>query len=221
MAKGLDKGATQLRIEGQCRDTVAKPAGCTLCGSNDHSTTRCPMRAQAAPVGEPDCDRSACGDFSPGPCDNPDCPALRSNKAAPVGEMRAGQEPVAVVRTVPGTDWKFLDFAPGFSLQEQDELTKLYTTPQPSAVPDARAFKDELLKATKWFMHPHIEGVFAVFMQQQATAPATVQGVNQQLLEALEGLLECAVHGFDMPSDHDFADKARAAIAAARQEGKA
>ena len=41
---------------------------------------------QAAPVGEPDCDRSACGDFSPGPCDNPDCPALRSNKAAPVGE---------------------------------------------------------------------------------------------------------------------------------------
>ena len=41
---------------------------------------------QAAPVGEPDCDRSACGDFSPGPCDNTDCPALRSNKAAPVGE---------------------------------------------------------------------------------------------------------------------------------------
>ena len=44
---------------------------------------------QAAPAGEPDCDRSACGDFSPGPCDNPDCPALRSNKAAPVGEREA------------------------------------------------------------------------------------------------------------------------------------
>lgn len=26
---------------------------------------------------EPDCDRSACGDFSPGPCDNPDCSARR------------------------------------------------------------------------------------------------------------------------------------------------
>lgn len=44
---------------------------------------------QAAPVADPDCDRSACGDFSPGPCDNQDCPALRSNKAAPVGEREA------------------------------------------------------------------------------------------------------------------------------------
>lgn len=25
---------------------------------------------------EPACDRSACGDYSPGPCDNPDCEAL-------------------------------------------------------------------------------------------------------------------------------------------------
>ena len=25
---------------------------------------------------EPNCDRSACGDFKPGPCDNPDCPAI-------------------------------------------------------------------------------------------------------------------------------------------------
>ncbi len=38
--------------------------------------------AYAAPVSEakaqePDCDRSACGDFSPGPCDNPDCSARR------------------------------------------------------------------------------------------------------------------------------------------------
>lgn len=49
--------------------------------------------------------------------------------------QRAEQgEAVAVIRTVPGTDWKSLDFAPGFSLQEQDELTKLYTNPQPAAV---------------------------------------------------------------------------------------
>lgn len=25
---------------------------------------------------DPACDRSACGDYSPGPCDNPDCKAL-------------------------------------------------------------------------------------------------------------------------------------------------
>ncbi len=25
---------------------------------------------------EPNCDRSACGDYSPGKCDHPDCPAL-------------------------------------------------------------------------------------------------------------------------------------------------
>lgn len=31
---------------------------------------------------EPDCDRSACGDFSPGRCDNPDCSARRERKPA-------------------------------------------------------------------------------------------------------------------------------------------
>lgn len=98
MSKGLDKGATQLRIEGQCREMNPGGAyagladdlglkverevcptcrgsgsdggrqypdgeyeafkceacdgfgtaqqGCTLCGSNDHSTTGCPMRAK-------------------------------------------------------------------------------------------------------------------------------------------------------------------------------
>ena len=100
MTKGLDKGAAQLRIEGQCRemnpggayaelaadlgfkaelevyptcrgcgsdggrqhpdgqyeafkceacDGFGTAQGCTLCGSNDHSTTGCPMRSQAAP----------------------------------------------------------------------------------------------------------------------------------------------------------------------------
>ena len=27
----------------------------------------------------PDCDRSACGDWSPAPCDNPDCAALKTH----------------------------------------------------------------------------------------------------------------------------------------------
>jgi hypothetical protein len=48
--------------------------------------------AQPAPAQEPDCDRSACGDFSPGPCDNPSCPALRTTPpaaqpAAPLTEL--------------------------------------------------------------------------------------------------------------------------------------
>lgn len=47
-----------------------------------------PPAAQPAPVQEPDCDRSVCGDFSPGPCDNPECPALRTTPpAAPVQEL--------------------------------------------------------------------------------------------------------------------------------------
>ena len=32
-----------------------------------------------API-EPKCDRSACGDHSPGPCDHPQCEALQSTK---------------------------------------------------------------------------------------------------------------------------------------------
>ena len=44
--------------------------------------------AQPAPVQDPDCDRSACGDFSPGPCDNPGCPALRANPHAQPAPVR-------------------------------------------------------------------------------------------------------------------------------------
>lgn len=32
-----------------------------------------------API-EPECDRSACGDHSPGPCDHPQCEALQPPK---------------------------------------------------------------------------------------------------------------------------------------------
>jgi hypothetical protein len=44
------------------------------------------LSQQAEPV-EPDCDRSACGDFSPGPCDNPGCSARR-DKPAPAQDDR-------------------------------------------------------------------------------------------------------------------------------------
>ena len=33
----------------------------------------------------PDCDRSACGDYSPGNCDNPDCDALKTPNAEVTG----------------------------------------------------------------------------------------------------------------------------------------
>ena len=57
------------------------------------------------------------------------------------------------------------------------------------------------------------------------SAPATVQGVNQQLLEALEGMMQ--VYGGSKCSDGlpksvtelELLDEARTAIAAARQEG--
>ena len=39
---------------------------------------------QAQQPSEPNCDRSACGDFSPGPCDHPDCHALRKQQPSGV-----------------------------------------------------------------------------------------------------------------------------------------
>ncbi|MGQ7956458.1 hypothetical protein ACUTAF_01835 [Pseudomonas sp. SP16.1] len=41
-------------------------------------------QAIAAASADPECDRSACGDYSPGPCDNPDCPARRDKPAPAV-----------------------------------------------------------------------------------------------------------------------------------------
>jgi hypothetical protein len=46
---------------------------------------------------EPDCDRSACGDFSPGPCDNPSCPALRTTP--PAAQPAPVQEPRHIVQS--------------------------------------------------------------------------------------------------------------------------
>ena len=50
------------------------------CSCSDHECGECMQPAPKVGAGdtaEPDCDRSACGDFSPGRCDNPECPALR------------------------------------------------------------------------------------------------------------------------------------------------
>jgi len=43
-----------------------------------------PRQEQAQQPSEPNCDRSACGDFSPGPCDHPDCHALRKQQPSGV-----------------------------------------------------------------------------------------------------------------------------------------
>ena len=47
-----------------------------------------PCLRSTAPV-EPNCDRSACGDYSPGDCDHPDCPARLTNerRVMPLVEM--------------------------------------------------------------------------------------------------------------------------------------
>lgn len=50
------------------------------------------------------------------------------------------------------------------------------------------------------------------------SAPDNFAAAAPDLLQALEGLLDCAIHGFDMPSDHAYAVAARAAIAKAKGE---
>ena len=39
---------------------------------------------------DPPCDRSACRDYSPGPCDNPDCEALQSNAPSSPAAKQSG-----------------------------------------------------------------------------------------------------------------------------------
>lgn len=50
------------------------------CACSDHECGECmqpaPSKVGADGTAEPNCDRSACGDFKPGPCDHPDCPAI-------------------------------------------------------------------------------------------------------------------------------------------------
>lgn len=94
----------------------------------------------------------------------------------------------------------------------------LYATPQPSAVPDAVTMAD-VMRAWEYAEdHPHkylrgttnwCAAVAHSLNKQRASAPATVQGVNTQLLEALEEL---------MYAHTDKAEAlATAAIAAARK----
>ena len=50
---------------------------CPICNQAKQSMLMRNLNAyKPQPLTEPNCNRSACGDFSPGACDNDDCPAL-------------------------------------------------------------------------------------------------------------------------------------------------
>jgi len=70
---------------------------CGVYGLELHNATERLQQAErqikAIKAQEPDCDRSACGDFSPGPCDNPDCSARRDRM---VGAPAAKAQGVAL-----------------------------------------------------------------------------------------------------------------------------
>lgn len=65
--------------------------------------------------------------------------------------------------------------------EEIDRLLAMDDSPQhgDELLAGAQAFKDELLKASRAMLHPHIEGVFAVFQQQRAALSAQ-QGAGEQ-----------------------------------------
>ena len=53
------------------------------------------------------------------------------------------------------------------------------------------------------------------------SAPDNIEAAAPDLLKALEALLDCAIYGFDMPNDNQFALNARAAIERAHGIGEA
>ena len=98
----------------------------------------------AAPVSEakaqePDCDRSACGDFSPGPCDNPDCSARRDRM---VGAPAAKAQGVVMPQSPhwPADDSHLSDYDRGHLQGRCDmrsEVIRLNAAPvQQVSVPD-------------------------------------------------------------------------------------
>lgn len=145
----------------------------------------------------------------------------------------AGQEPVAWTWYEYGSEFNGYEGRPRISFTKpKGGATPLYTTPQPSAVPAAAASITEEIDwlirqwdaKVSWSGERMAElleaaGKAAAMLASAPSAPATVHSVNQQLLEALEGMVEYFPEG---SSDGECfsVDAARAAIAAARQEGK-
>ena len=133
---------------------------------------------------------------------------------AELAKLRAGQEPVAYITG---------QFAGRCVIEAINRAAvlptgmALYSAPQPSAVPDGWKLAVDnvagyahLYNSGSGIIH-EIRAEHARLLAAAPSAPATVQGVNAQLLEALEELI------------YAHTDKAKAlataAIAAARQEG--
>ena len=99
---------------------------------------------------------------------------------------------------------------------------------QPSAVPDAVAMADVMLAWEYAEDHPHgylrgtakwCAAVAHSLNKQRASAPATVMGVNAQMLEALRAIKQEVYYGIKDGAAERIDAIATAAIAAARQEG--
>ena len=85
--------------------------------------------------------------------------------------------------------------------------------------------QEPMATITGWYGgHPVIEpvdGWIPAVGTVLYSAPDNIEAAAPDLLKALEGLLDCAIHGFDMPDDNQFALNARAAIDRAHKIGEA
>lgn len=84
--------------------------------------------------------------------------------------------------------------------------------------------QEPVATVTGWYGgHPVIEpidGWIPTVGTVLYSAPDNLATAAPDLLQALEGLLDCAIHGFDMPNDNQFALNARAAIERAHGIGE-
>ena len=160
----------------------------------------------AAPVSEakaqePDCDRSACGDFSPGPCDNPDCSARRDRAVvAPAAKARGvaldGSQLAGLLEQVRLDDGEAKPHGSGATYWNNAVIAcqvairdALADHVQQVSVPDASAMARILAdrnadacnvnREDNWAIHgqDYIDDVTAMLAAAQA-APAADAGVN-------------------------------------------
>lgn len=152
------------------------------------------FRAELAAIKaqEPDCDRSACGDFSPGPCDNPDCSARRDRMVgAPAAKaqgvvMPEGWIPLTIEHE-PGYP-EDVAFGPKRMMDRLKKWLDRYfemrlnaATVQQVSVPawmaSSRAFADRLYMAG-WRDHADAQHSGAAGMYDELLAAAPVQKVS-------------------------------------------
>lgn len=203
----------------------------------------------AAPVSEakaqePDCDRSACGDFSPGPCDNPDCsarrdrmvgaPAAKAQGVALDGSQLAGlleqvrlDDDEAKPHGSGATYWNNAVIACQVAIRDAlADHAQQVSVPDVSAMArilaDRNADACNVNREDNWTIYgqDYIDDVTAML----AAAPAA-PAADAELVEALE-IFASVMPENGWPKDYDgwrkveiAADKARAALAAHRSKG--